>query len=211
MKQTWDEIRDDHIVNHLGTNYASNRWQAWSLRMERYMPSFDILNLVIMYIMLTRGVVDKYADHVLPDIHLDNALEGYPDHDGTKEADQVKDFRKQGGPIGVVARILSMRTSRQLAIGLMRAPSPVEDQMMEDITSRSTAMGFFNVDTDMASGGRDKVFHAVLGMLGDDDFLNECGFLRQGDAFDPDTPQEDTLVVEALFGFALRYVANEIK
>eukprot|EP00959_Pyramimonas_sp_CCMP1952_P076882 1606857-Pyramimonas_sp.AAC.1 len=48
-------------------------------------------------------------------------------------------------------------------------------------------------------------------MLGDDDFLNECGFLRQGDAFDPDTLQEDTLVVEALFGFAWRYVANEIK
>ncbi|CAK0912132.1 unnamed protein product [Prorocentrum cordatum] len=224
MKQTWDEIRDDHIVNHLGTNYASNRWQAWSLRMEHYMPSFDILHLVIMYILLTRGVVDKYADHVLPDIHLDNALEDYPDIKAdapvpldltsmmaTKEADQVKDFRKQGGSIGVVAKILSMRTSRQLAIGLMRIPSPVEDQMMEDITSRSTAMGCFNVNTDMASGGRDKVFHAVFDMLGDDDFLNECGFLRQGDAFDPDTLQEDTLVVEALFGFAWRYVANEIK
>eukprot|EP00959_Pyramimonas_sp_CCMP1952_P250663 5239488-Pyramimonas_sp.AAC.1 len=102
-----------------------------------------------MYILLTRGVVDKYADHVLPDIHLDNALEDYPDIKAdapvpldltsmmaTKEADQVKDFRKQGGSIGVVAKILSMRTSRQLAIGLMRIPSPVEDQMMEDITSR---------------------------------------------------------------------------
>ena len=139
MATVWEECKRDKVLHHLGEDYSPNRWKNWSDRFAYYHDSFDLLLMVICYILVTRGSI-KDLDSDLP--ALKGLLRGLQavggldlpadaleiDLKSLKENSKMLEARKHKGSSSmlIIAESLSNTTSRKLGIFLWKFPESFE-------------------------------------------------------------------------------------
>ena len=58
-KILWLECQSDPLASGvMGEEFQSNRWTSWSARFQWHSPSFDVLLMILVYMLITRGLKD---------------------------------------------------------------------------------------------------------------------------------------------------------
>ena len=61
LKQLWGEVQDDKLLTCIGEDFSPNHWKCFTDRMEYYLPSMDVLLFIVLYILITRGILRNIA------------------------------------------------------------------------------------------------------------------------------------------------------
>jgi len=222
MERTWYEIQDDPCLTRLSDMYANNRWCMWSQRMITWSTSYDVLLLVVLYVIITRGVAIVGSDLgfmnnimrslagklEMPDGGADLGIKSVLQQ--IKAADSATS-RKGSQMLLVAAEVLGSSTCRKLGLALARVPGPVEQTMMRDITTRKTRMGCFVWHVGRATREHDQTLEKVFALFENKAFLQEIGFMSAAEARGDASVREDCAIAEAIVCLARNLVAFEIR
>ena len=224
LKLTWEEIQDDKAIKGMSEDFATNRWKCWSDRFFFYEESFDVLLLVILYILLTRGHI-KNLEQDLPNLLgikmwidatgplADVADPVELDIKNLREASKAQASKREKG-VGsmlIVAESLSNLVTRKLGIALATVPSFVEGRMMKDITLSKTLVGCKEYHVSQACHSQVKVVKDTFKLLEDWHFLSRLGFASQEHQVTASSMREDSMISKFVFDLIRNVNINEIK
>ena len=224
LKFIWQDNQSDPILCGLGDEYSPNRWRCWTQRFEFYWKSFDILLLVCLHILISRGAT-KNLLRDFPELHgiskwahnFDfNYEAGHPvelDIKNLKAASKALEMKrcKGSGSLLVVAESLCNLTTRRLGYAVAAVPNPIEDKMMKDLSENGTQVGCQNWHINQARGVSLVTIKEMLGKLEDVDFLQKMKFLTPKEVVGPKSLIEDNGVAKFIFDLAKGGAINEGK
>ena len=224
-EQMWAECREDRLFQSLSEDYSPNRWKCWTDRMEYYSEgSFDALLFVCCYILITRGVLRNIGQD-FPALNglvkwLDVVKDGVPvpgemselDIKSLKESSKELQAKKTKGcaSLLIVAESLSNPVTRRLGYVTTQVPKVLEDELMEDLTQCSTAMGRSEWRISQACGDPDEKIRVLLRMTEDWNFLQQAGFLLPEDVVGPDSLREDFAVASYTWDLVRNSIVQKI-
>ena len=222
----WMELRGDKLLQEMGESYVPNRWKSWSDRFEWWVPSFDLLLMILLYILVTRGVcknIEQDFPYLVSFLKGLRAVLGPADGDGedldvdvslksVKESSKVLEARRSKGLASMllVAESLSSTTSRKLGMATFKVPLPYEEKMLTGITQRKTQTGTFDFYVGQSCGDQVDVIKKSFALLEDGDFITEVGFLERSEVLGPEALREDRVIADYIFDLMLHCAANEV-
>jgi hypothetical protein len=182
LKQTWQLIQKDKVIVGLSADYSANRWKSWTDRFQWYWESFDVLLLIALYILTTRGCL-KNLEQDFPNLMgIQKFLElmggSFDESDLKCEDLDIKDLKaaskalgakrhKGSGSLWVVAESLSNTTTRKLGYATCHVPRPLEEKLMADITQSGTQVGCVDWHVAQACGTAYGVVREIFKTLED--------------------------------------------
>ena len=224
VKHIWQDIQSDPILTGLSDEYSPNRWRCWTQRFGFYWGSFDILLLICLYILVSRGVtknllrdfpelhgVAKWAEGFGVDYAVDHPVE--MDIKNLKAASKALEMKRCKGSSSllVVAESLCNLTTRRLGYAVANVPNPIEDKMMKDLDQNGTQVGSKEWHINQARGASLVYIKEMLGMLENGEFLHKMKFLTPKEVVGPKSLTEDNGVAKFVFDLAKHGAINEGK
>ena len=224
LKFIWQEMQSDAILTGLGADYSPNRWRCWTQRFMHFWQSFDVLLLICLYILISRGVT-KNLLRDFPELHgiskwtenfnidFDVAIPVEMDIKNLKEASKALEAKrcKGSGSLLVVAESLCNLTTRRLGFATAHVPNPLEDKMMKDLHQCGTQVGCKNWHIEQARGVSLTYIKEMLGKLEDQNFLRQMKFLKPEQIVGEKSLIEDNGVAKYVWDLVKHGAINEGK
>jgi hypothetical protein len=223
-QKVWEEIQDDPALSGLSEDYATNRWKCWTDRFEFYESSYDVLLLVALYILITRGVIKNFGTDLPGLMNIQKWIENGGGLDmpegafeldlkGLKEASKAMEARRHKGSSSllIVAEILVNQCTRRLGVVTARVPTASEEQMMIDISASKTQSGASDWHVRQACGGQRDVIKNTIGLLEDVKFLKDVKFINPDAVLGKLSLRECDMVAKYTWDFIKHLSVHEIQ
>lgn len=206
QRRTWLEMQEDKILLDLGDGYSPSRWASWSDRFLWNYTSFDVMLMIVIYILTTRGVVTNFKIElpglvgILKGIEAiggvaapDDAVE--LDLKSLREAAKAMEARRHRGCKGmlIVAESLCNGLMRKLGFVTAKIPQCVENKMMKDLSDAKEQGKTFSFFVDLARGQHAIVLKRILAQLSDSVLLSELGFITREEIVGSGSLREDNV------------------
>ena len=220
----WELIQDDRCLSELSEDYSPSRWKVWTDRFAYYFESFDVLLLIVLYILVTRGVIKNFGQDVPGLVNVQKYIDSMggvhaPDDaadldlKSLKEASKALETKRHKGcgSLLVVAESLQNLLTRRLGVVVGEVPKLFEEKMMRDITQCKTQAGSSNWHIHQACGGQIDTVKKTFGLLEDWAFLDMAGFKLPDQILDSAAHKEDDVVAKFAWDFIKHICVNEVK
>jgi hypothetical protein len=224
MEDFWNgELQMDPIFTGIETSYSNSRWKSWNDNFDHYDVSLDLMLLIGLYILLTRGLFKE-----LNGIRLLRSLvgpsfaaEGVALPDGFCEDITMKILKEEskalqgkrcskGGGLLVLVEVLANTTSRKLATGLREVTGEMEDTSSLDRTKAKTRRGRMDFYVGMSTNATDVSLAKMWKKLHDPKFLERLQFLDRREVHGPNSLNEDRAVSKFVFELMIAITHREL-
>jgi hypothetical protein len=220
----WEECRTDKVLTGLSEDYTPNRWKCFSDRFEWYWESFDVLLLIGLYVLITRGVCKNLSQDFPNLLGISKWLEAQnqvgeiaeADEDltikGLKAASKALDAKRKGsGSLAVCCESLCNTTTRRLGLATVVAPKAIETKMSNDINQCGTQRGCYDWHIAQAEGASVETCKEVWKTLEDWQFLEKMSFMLPHQVMNERSMLEDSLVAKYVFDLCKGSVQHELR